>query len=81
MHRNSRLKKSNEMQKYADIYLLLNYSTSFGRPSRPSSGVHKTVVAASGTDHTIWGASTFEEDGYPDNMISTRGCNYSFMYS
>jgi len=52
--RNS-LKKSNEMQEYADIYLLLNYSTCFGRPSRPSSGVHKTVLAASGTDHTIWG--------------------------
>jgi len=44
------------MQLYADIYLLLNFSTCFGRPSRPSSG-HKTVVAASGTDHTIWGAS------------------------
>jgi len=27
------------MQQYADIYLLLNYSTCFGRPSRPSSGV------------------------------------------
>ena len=34
------------MQLYADIYLLLNYSTCFGRPSRPSSVVHKTVVAA-----------------------------------
>ena len=33
------------MQQYADIDLLLNYSTCFGR-------VHKTVVAASGTDHT-----------------------------
>jgi len=40
------------MQQYADIYLLLNYSTCFGRPSRPSSGVHETVLAASGTDHT-----------------------------
>jgi len=53
----SRLKKSNVMQQYADIYLLLNYCRCFGRPSRPSSGVHKTVVAASGTDHTIWGAT------------------------
>ena len=35
VHRNSRLKKSNEMQQYEDIYLLLNYSTCFGRPSRP----------------------------------------------
>jgi len=48
------------MQQYADVYLLLNYSTCFGRPSRPSSGVHKTVVAVSGTDHTIWGASFFK---------------------
>jgi len=72
MYRNSRLKKSNETQQYADIYLLINYSTCFGRPSRKSSGVHKTVVAASGTDHTIWGASL---------LVHTRGCNYSFMYS
>ena len=50
------------MQLHADIYLLLNYSTCFGRPSRPSSGVHKTVVAASGTDHTTWGASFFKRD-------------------
>ena len=62
MHRKSRLKASNEMQHYADIYLLLNYSTCFGRPSRPSSGIHKTVVAASGTDHTIWRASLFKRD-------------------
>ena len=62
MHRNSRLKKSNKMQQCADIYLLLNYSTCFGRQSRPSSGVHKTVVAASGTDHTVWGASFFKCD-------------------
>jgi len=74
VHRNSRLKKSNEMQQYADIYLLLNYSTCFGRPSRPSLGVYKTVVAGPGTDHSVWGAS------FPDSMICTRGCNYSFMY-
>jgi len=41
------------MQQYADIHLLLNYSTCFGRPSCPSSGVQKSVVAASGTDHTV----------------------------
>ena len=50
------------MQQYADIYSLLNYATCFGRPSRPSSGVYKTVVAASGTDHTIWGARFFKRD-------------------
>ena len=49
VRRNSSLKKSNKMQPYADIYLLLNYSTCFRRPSRPSSGVHKTVVAAAAT--------------------------------
>ena len=75
VHHNSRLKKSNKMQQYADIYLLLNYSTCFGRPSRPSSGVHKTVDVASGTVHTIWRAS------FPDSLIYTRDYNYSFMYS
>jgi len=49
-----RLKKPNEMEQYADIYLLLNYCTCFRRPSRPSSGVHKNVVAVYGADHTIW---------------------------
>ena len=78
VHPNSRLKKSNEMQQYADIYLLLNYSTCFGCPSDPSSGVHKTVVAASGTDPYL---VTFEEASSPDSMICTRGCNYNFMYS
>ena len=62
VHRNSWLKKSNKMQQYADIYLLLNYCTYFGRPLRSSSGVHKTVVAASGTDHTIWGTSFLKRD-------------------
>jgi len=63
VYRNSRLKKSNKMQLYADIYLLLNYCTCFGLPSRLSSGVHKTVVAVSGTDHTIWEACS------PNSMI------------
>ena len=38
------------MQQYADIYWLLNYSKYFECPSHPSSGVHKTVAAAPGTD-------------------------------
>ena len=49
------------MQLYADIYLLLNYCTCFGLPSHPSSGVHKAVVVASGTDHATW-----------DSVICTR---------
>ena len=83
VHRNSRLKKSNKMQLYVDSYLLLNYSTCFGRPSHPSSGVRKTVVAASGTDHTIWEASFFKRDqiSYLVTFVCIRGCNYSFTYS
>ena len=45
--------KSNNVQRYAGIYLLQNHSTCFGCPSHPSSGVHKTVTAASGTGHSI----------------------------
>jgi len=40
------------MQQYAGIYLLHNPFTCFGCPSHPSSGVHKTVTAASGTGHS-----------------------------
>ena len=39
------------MQQYAGVYLLQNYSTCFGFLSHPSSGVHQTVIAASGTGH------------------------------
>jgi len=45
--------RSNKMQQYAGIYLLQNQSTCFGCPSHPSSAVHKTVTAASGTGHSI----------------------------
>ena len=37
----------------AGIYLLQNYSTCFGCLYDPSSGVHQTVTAASGTGHTV----------------------------
>ena len=53
VHRKSILIRSNKMQQYAGIYLLQNHSTCFGCPSHPSSGVHKTVTAASGTGHSI----------------------------
>ena len=42
------------MQQYAGTYLLQNYSTCFGCPLHPSSGVHKTVTAASGTGHITY---------------------------
>jgi len=53
VHCNYRLKESNEIQQYEHIYLLLNYCTCFGHPSRPSSGLHKTSVVASGK-YKIW---------------------------
>ena len=50
------------MQQYAGIYLLKNYSTCFGCPSHPSSGVHKTLTAVSGTGHSVR-ATTFRQRG------------------
>ena len=58
------------MQQYAVIYLLLNYCTCFGRPSRPSSGVHKIVVAFSGTEAatTILCTPDDGRDGCPKHV-------------
>ena len=50
------------MQQYAGIYLLEIYSTCFGCPSHPQSGVQKTVTAASGTGHSD-SAMTFLQRG------------------
>ena len=48
------------MQQYAGVYLLQNYSTCFGYLSHPSSGVHQSVNAASGTGHSVT-ATTFRQ--------------------
>jgi adenylate kinase len=50
------------MQQYAGIYLLQNHSTYLGCPSHPSSGVHKTVTAVSGTGHSIWVTTFLQRD-------------------
>ena len=50
------------MQQYAGIYFLQNHSKCLGCSSHPSSGVYKTVTAASGTGHSIW-ATTFLQRG------------------
>ena len=87
MHRNSRLKKSNEMQQYADIYLLLNYCTCFERPSRPSSGVHKAVVVAVWTAYgkvytAIWNRLSIQIHNYLFNTDELSfDCDTSFVYS
>jgi len=57
----------------------------FRASKRPSSGVYKTVVAASDADRIIFlkrdHVVTFEEACSQDSMICTRGFNYSFIYS
>jgi len=53
VHRDSILIRSNVMQQYAGVYILQNYSTCFGCLSHPSSVVHQTVTAASGTGHSV----------------------------
>jgi len=79
------------MQQLALIYLLQNYSTCFGCPSHPSPGVHKTVIAASGTVLSTR-VTTFLHRGLIKprwrkvvtrirDMTCTRSCKYSFMYS
>ena len=62
VHRDSILIRSNEIQQYAGIYLLQNYSTCFGFLSHPSSGVQQMATAASGTGHSVR-ATTFRQRG------------------
>ena len=65
MHHNTILIRSNKIQQYAGIYLLQNHSTCFGCPLRPSSGVHKTVTAASCTGHSIWATMFLQRGLWP----------------
>jgi hypothetical protein len=62
------------MQQYASIYLLQNHSTYFGCPLHPSSGVHKTVTAASATCHSIWVTTFLQRDQIrtPEVLIWSR---------
>jgi len=49
------------MQQYAVWFILLqNHSICFGCPTHPSSGVLKTVTAASGTSHNIGTATSLQ---------------------
>jgi hypothetical protein len=66
VHHNYILISSNKMQQYAGIYLLQNYSTYFGCPSHPSSGVHKNVTVASGTGHSNNIATNFLQCSRPN---------------
>jgi len=61
------------MQEYADIYLLQNHSTCFGCPPNPSSGVLKTVTAASGTGHNIGAATSFQRGQVGNDLATLEG--------
>jgi hypothetical protein len=64
------------MQQYAVRFILLqNHSTCFGCPPHPSSGVLKTVAAASGTGHNIGTATSVQRGqiGTPDLENISRG--------
>ena len=84
--RHSVLIRSNDMQQYAGIYLLQNYSTCFGCLSHLSSGVHQTVTAASSTGHITYQGNDLLP-AWPKvvalirDMTCTRSCSYSLMYS
>jgi len=79
------------MQQYAGIYLLQNYSTCFGCPSHPSSGVHKTVTVASGTGHITYLCNNLPLTWHTPHwrkfvsqirdMSCYRSCSYTFMCS
>jgi len=74
------------MQQYAVCFILLqNHSTCFGCLPHPSSGVLKTVTAASGTGHNIGTVTSLQRDNVgtltrscTDIMTCSGGCGYSF---
>ena len=71
VHRDSILIRFNEMQQYAGVYLLQYYSTCFWCLSHPSSGVHQTVTAASGTGHSVR-ATAFRQRGLIRTLVLIR---------
>jgi hypothetical protein len=64
------------MQQYAGIYLLQNHSTCFGCLSHPSSGVHKTVTAASGTGNTV----KYKSLNYPSVLYYASSSDFCTLY-
>ena len=51
--RNSILIRSNKVYQYTGVYLLQNYTTSFGCLTHPSSVVDQSLTAASVTGHIM----------------------------
>jgi len=52
--------KIQQMQQYADIYLLQSHSTCFGVSQHPSSGVLNNLTTASGTGHNTITATSLQ---------------------
>jgi len=62
------------MQQYAVGFILLqNHSTCFDCPPHPSSGILKTVTAASGTGHNIGTATSFQRGQFGTPDLATLG--------
>ena len=74
------------MQQYADIYFTAKSHCMFRVSQHPSSGLLKTVTAASGTGHDTGTATslqhglqaTLEGSSCTDIMTCAGGCGYSF---
>ena len=63
----------------SSLFIILQvHSICFVCQPHPSSGVHKTVTTASGADHIFCAAASPQRG---QNMTSTGGCSYSFVYS
>ena len=65
-----------------------NITTRFGCRPHPSSGVHNTVVTATGASHMVVQLPHFNVAKFGhgvrwlhEHMTCTSGCNYSVMYS
>ena len=74
----------------SSLFIILQvHSTCFRCQPHPSPGVHETVTTASATGHTGHTSlqrgqaslATLEGGSCTNNMISTGGCSYSFVYS
>ena len=66
------------MQQYAGVYLLQNYSTYFECLSHPSSGVHKTVTAASGTGHVTYQSNNLPP-AWPNYLLQNNSTYFECL--
>jgi len=68
------------MQQYAVWFILLqSHSTCFGCQPHPSSGVHKTVTAASDTGHYTGTATSLQRGQVGPDLATLEGrCGYRF---